>query len=100
MEFRKQKRKTSKAKVHKDLKGLDIKIDEFGQIISNTEIEKINHFLDKNVADYRFERENKYSPKEEFKIQEPEEIDEAESLKDIIPEEEMLKKPSTKKKDK
>jgi hypothetical protein len=40
-----------KARVHKDLDGLDVSIDSFGEIRSNTNIEKINEFLNKNVDD-------------------------------------------------
>ena len=37
--------------VHKDLRGFDIKINEFGEITSNLDVEKVNQFLDKNVED-------------------------------------------------
>ncbi|MCI4647951.1 hypothetical protein [Phaeodactylibacter sp.] len=37
--------------VHKDLKGFEIKINEFGEISSNLDVEKLNQFLDKNVED-------------------------------------------------
>ena len=40
-----------KPRVHKDLQGLDITIDEFGEIKANMNIEKLNEFLDKNVDD-------------------------------------------------
>ena len=36
-----------KPKVHKDLQGLDIIIDQFGEIKANMNIEKLNEFLDK-----------------------------------------------------
>ena len=47
------KKKSGKDKpdVHKDLDGLDIKINEFGEIITNYKIDKINEFLDENVDD-------------------------------------------------
>lgn len=38
-------------KVHKDLDGLDIQINEFGEIISSYDIKEINKFLNKNVED-------------------------------------------------
>lgn len=41
----------AKAKVHKKLEGLDITINEFGEIESNIEIKKINKFLNRNVED-------------------------------------------------
>ena len=38
-------------KMHDDLKGFDIKINEFGEIISSYSVEKLNSFLDENVED-------------------------------------------------
>jgi hypothetical protein len=40
-----------KAKVHKDLDGFELKVDAFGEIKSNIEIDKINKFLNQNVED-------------------------------------------------
>lgn len=40
-----------KPRVHKDLQGLDITIDQFGEIKANMNIEKLNDFLNKNVED-------------------------------------------------
>ncbi|MCU0324243.1 MAG: hypothetical protein MUF45_03185 [Spirosomaceae bacterium] len=42
---------TDKPKVHKDLDGLDIKINSFGEIQMNMDITKINEFLNKSVDD-------------------------------------------------
>lgn len=48
-----------KPKVHKELKGFDISIDQFGEIKSNMNIEKINEFLNENVDDKKLaERED------------------------------------------
>ena len=47
----KKKPNTGKPEVHKDLEGLDIKINEFGEIITNYKIETINEFLNENVED-------------------------------------------------
>ena len=48
-----------KPKVHKDLQGFDVSIDQFGEIRSNMRIEKINEFLDQNVDDKKLaERED------------------------------------------
>ena len=44
-------RKTPKPKVHKDLQGFEVSINQFGEIKSNMNIEKINEFLNKNVED-------------------------------------------------
>jgi hypothetical protein len=43
--------KEQKPKVNKELEGFDIKIDSFGEIKSNIEIDKINQFLNKTVDD-------------------------------------------------
>lgn len=49
-----------KARVHKDLSGLEVSIDTFGEIRSSMNIEKINEFLNKNVDDKKLiEREEK-----------------------------------------
>ena len=37
--------------MHDDLKGFEMKINEFGEIVSNVDISKLNKFLDKNVVD-------------------------------------------------
>lgn len=52
-------KRTPKPRVHKDLQGFDIKIDSFGEIKSNMNIEKINEFLNENVDDKKLaERED------------------------------------------
>lgn len=43
--------KEEKAKVHKDLDGLDLSVDSFGEIKSSMPIDQINKFLNKNVED-------------------------------------------------
>ncbi|GAB4232113.1 MAG: hypothetical protein Tsb0034_04810 [Ekhidna sp.] len=43
--------KKEKARVHKDLDGLDLSVDSFGEIKTNMPIEKLNEFLNKNVED-------------------------------------------------
>jgi hypothetical protein len=47
-------KKESKPKVHKELEGLAFEVDEFGEIKSTFEIDKINQFLNKNVEDKKF----------------------------------------------
>lgn len=47
----KPSKKQGKPRVHKDLSGLEISIDQFGEIKSNMDIEKVNEFLNKNVED-------------------------------------------------
>lgn len=46
-----KKKKTEKPKVHDDLKGFNIKVNSFGEVISNIDIDKINDFLNENVDD-------------------------------------------------
>lgn len=47
----KKMNKKGKPIVHKELEGFDIKVNEFGQIQGNFDIEELNQFLDKNVED-------------------------------------------------
>jgi hypothetical protein len=59
----KKQKKTSikpKPRVHKDLQGLDITIDQFGEIKANMNIEKLNEFLDKNVDDKKLAERDDY----------------------------------------
>jgi len=51
---------TPKPKVHKDLQGFDVTIDQFGEIKSNMNIEKLNAFLDKNVDDKKLAERDDY----------------------------------------
>jgi len=37
--------------VHKDLTGFNIKVNEFGQIITNVRVDRLNNFLNENVTD-------------------------------------------------
>jgi hypothetical protein len=63
-----QEKKTPKPKVHKDLQGFEVSIDQFGEIRSNMNIEKINEFLNKNVDDKKLlEREEWEKEQEEKK---------------------------------
>ncbi len=43
--------KSEKPKVNPELEGFEIKVNTFGEIISNYDINKINEFLNKNVDD-------------------------------------------------
>ena len=48
-----------KPKVHQELDGLNIKIDSFGEMSSNMDIEKINKFLNDKVSDPKLEDRKK-----------------------------------------
>ncbi len=47
----KKMKKKGKPKVHEELTGFDIKINAFGELQSNFEVDKINSFLNENVED-------------------------------------------------
>lgn len=38
-------------KVHADLKGFNVKVNAFGEIVTSLNVDKINAFLNKNVED-------------------------------------------------
>jgi len=63
------KKKISKRpKVHKELKGLEMSIDSFGEIKTTLNIENINAFLDKHVDDKKLrEKEEKELAKKKKK---------------------------------
>lgn len=44
-------KKQGKPRVHKELSGFEVSIDQFGELKSSMNIEKINKFLDANVDD-------------------------------------------------
>ena len=50
-----KKIKVEEARVNPELKGLDIRVNEFGEIEANIAIEKLNDFLDQNVIDKKLE---------------------------------------------
>jgi hypothetical protein len=53
-------RKKKKPRVHKDLQGFEVSINQFGELNSNMNIEKINEFLDKNVDDKKLAERDDY----------------------------------------
>lgn len=53
-------RKESKPRVHKDLEGFEIAVDQFGEIKSNMNIEKINEFLNEKVEDKKLQERSDY----------------------------------------
>lgn len=56
-----------KPRVHKDLEGFEISIDQFGELKSNMNIEKINEFLDKNVDDKKLAERDDYEERKKGK---------------------------------
>lgn len=53
--IKKTKDQKSPANVHNDLAGLDLTINEFGEVIGNKSIDEINKFLGKHVADKKLD---------------------------------------------
>lgn len=53
-------KKDSKPKVHEELEGFEISVDQFGEIKSNMNIEKINEFLNEKVEDKKLQERTDY----------------------------------------
>lgn len=47
----KKMKKKGSPSVHEDLKGFDIKINTFGEMQTNLQVDKINAFLNENLED-------------------------------------------------
>ncbi|GAB3194837.1 hypothetical protein GCM10027293_03990 [Pontibacter aydingkolensis] len=70
-----------KSRVHKDLEGFEIKVNEHGEIKSNYSIDRINEFLNKNVDDKKLLKRDaaekaKRAEEEEYHVEEGEEVEE------------------------
>jgi len=81
-------------KVHPELEGLDVHINEFGELISNIDVDKINAFLTKTVPDKKLINRNDDQYQQEFKAlglggEEDEELEEyvEEPEPDVTPDE-------------
>lgn len=57
---KKESLKKKKPRVHKDLQGFEVSINQFGELNSNMNIEKINEFLNKNVDDKKLAERDDY----------------------------------------
>jgi hypothetical protein len=53
-----RKKKNSGLEIHEELKGFNIKINEFGEINSSYSIEKLNTFLNRKVEDKKLKDSN------------------------------------------
>lgn len=71
---KKKKTKKTAPKVHDDLKGFNININEFGEIQTNVNIEKLNTFLNKNVDDKKLRGLEDDEPLEEAAEENDEDI--------------------------
>lgn len=58
-------------KVNPELEGFDIRIDPFGEIKTNYNIDKINEFLNKNVDDKKLRDRDGFYVEEEDKEEQP-----------------------------
>lgn len=57
------KKKLSKKEqpnVNPELQGFDIKVNSFGEIVTNYDIDKINEFLNKNVDDKKLRNRDEH----------------------------------------
>ncbi len=68
----KKKSQKGKPQVNEELKGFEIQINEFGEIKSNFDTDKLNDFLNKNVDDKKL-REEKDPTEDTRGDKEPEE---------------------------
>lgn len=68
---RKRLSKREQPKVNPELKGFDIKIDSFGEIKTNFDIDKINKFLNRHVDDKKL-RDRDDVDKDEAALEEDE----------------------------
>ena len=64
---RKKPKPTRKPRVHKNLSGLEVSIDPFGEIKSSMDIEKINAFLDENVEDKKLTEQREHDAQKKKK---------------------------------
>jgi hypothetical protein len=62
------KKKKPKPRVHDALKGFEISVNQFGEIKSNMDIEKINEFLNENVDDKKLAEREDYEEMKKGKV--------------------------------
>lgn len=58
-------KKEGKPSVHKDLSGFDIKVNTFGEMQTNFQVDSINEFLNENVEDKKLVDREDVSSEEE-----------------------------------
>ena len=61
----KKKPIAGKPEVHKDLDGLDFKINTFGEIKSTMDLDKLNKFLNENLEDKKLVQNDKANKSED-----------------------------------
>ncbi|MCY7408665.1 MAG: hypothetical protein LH473_00185 [Chitinophagales bacterium] len=52
-----KKKQKKIAETHPDLRGMEISVNEFGEIISNISVERLNDFLDRNLTDKKLDED-------------------------------------------
>ena len=69
------KKKDKKPRVNPELEGLEVHVNEFGEIVTSYDAEQINKFLDKTLYDKKIKNQNAKtgSLKEKHKKQDEEE---------------------------
>ena len=78
----KKKKKDGKPQVHEDLKGLEVNINPFGEIITNISADDLNEFLNKHTDDKKLREKEPDMPAEEEE-QEPQSFEDLEDLDDL-----------------
>jgi len=71
MEKEEKPAKKRKPRVHAQLDGFEVSIDQFGELKSNMPIEKLNDFLNKNVDDKKLAERNDYEEMKSGKKKKP-----------------------------
>lgn len=56
----KKKPMKGKPEMHPELQGFELSINEFGEIITNMDLSKINEFLNRHVEDKKFKERDDY----------------------------------------
>lgn len=81
----KKKPLKGKPEVHKDLEGFEMNINEFGEITSNTPVDKLNKFLNDKVEDKKFKDldDIPYSKKGK-KVMDDIEFDQDDEIADLV----------------
>ncbi|MBN8576012.1 MAG: hypothetical protein KF775_07520 [Cyclobacteriaceae bacterium] len=64
-------KKQSKPRVHKELSGFEVSIDQFGELKTNMAIEKLNEFLNENVDDKKLAEREDYEKLKQPKKKKP-----------------------------
>jgi hypothetical protein len=80
MAKKKEPKSKKKARVHKDLEGFEIQVNQQGEITSNYNIDQINEFLNRNVEDKKLVKrdaaEKAKREEDEYHVEEGEEVEE------------------------